>query len=315
LIRFGIVLFISCLGVFAARASKFEVRVAEKSTVRAGDPIRLVALLKGEIPDSELNAKLSDLVVFEALANGTEKTFKSQELVLILRERLSFQDLQRLSVKVPERFVVRAQRNFLYPTDIAREIKERAQAMCAPCTVEFEDLNMPEMKGANEVLQTHLDTQALKGAGSFLLPLQVETSQGRNVHWVTGKISFYKMAPVAKRLIRANERIAESDFEIKKINISYAKDGIPSKEDLSGKLSMRTLAVGQPIFAADLKKEPAATRGQSVRILTGNESFEIVTSGIAEEGGSIGDSIKVKSSDTQKLLSGVLIDKGTVRVQ
>ncbi len=313
--RIGILFLISCFTFFAAQAAKYEVRVAEKSTVRMGDSIRLGALLTSEIPDAELSDKISNLIIFEPLIAESEKTFQSEEVIHILREKLSFQDLKRLSVKVPEKFVVRAKRNFLYPTDMAREIRERALTLCSPCTIEFDDLKMPELKGANEVLQTHLETQALKGSGGFLLPLQVETSQGRNTYWVTGRISFFKMAPVAKRFIRANERIAESDFEIKKINYNFAHDGVPSKEDLSGKLSMRNINVGQPIFAGDLKKEPAAARGQAIRIMTGNESFEIVTSGTAEEGGSIGDYIKVKSSDTQKLLSGILIDKATVRVQ
>lgn len=296
-------------------ALKSEVRIAEKSTVRVGDPIRLGALVQGAISDADLNGKVQDLVVFEALTDETEKIYDSEELAMTLRQKLSFQDLQRISVKIPKQFKIQAKRNFLYQGELMREIAEQAMMKCLGCSVEFDDLKLPELKVKGEILKTQLEVQALKGAGSFLLPLIVETSQGRSTHWVTGKLSFYKMAPVAKRLLRPNERISGSDFEMKKIDISFAKDGIPESDALAGKLAARTLTVGQPIFEGDLKKEPAATRGQIVKILVGNESFEIATSGTAEETGSIGDMIKVKSHDTKKHFSGILVEKGVVRVQ
>lgn len=299
----------------SALAERFEVRVAEKSTVRVGEPVRLGNLMSGQIQDSELSDRIYNLVVFEAIPNEEEKSFKSEELALILRQKLSFQDLQRLSMKIPELVRIRAQRNHLHSGDLMREISEQARALCTGCTIEFDDLKIPELKIREEVLQTHLETQNLKSAGSFLLPLQVQTSQGKSVYWVTGRISFFKEAPVAKHLIRSGERVLENDVEMKKINVSFAKDGAPSLDELNGKIVVRTISMGQPIFANDLKREPAAQRGQLIKILVGNEGFEVASSGTAEESGGIGDVIKVKSADTQKMLSGVLIDKATVRIQ
>jgi flagella basal body P-ring formation protein FlgA len=298
-----------------AQAERAEVRVAEKSTVRVGEPVRLGNLISGQIQDTELSNRIYNLVVFDAITSEEEKSFQSEELALILRQKLSFQDLQRLSMKIPEVVRVRAQRNYLHAGDIVREISEQAKRICTDCSMEFDDLKIPELKVREEVLQTRLETQNLKAAGSFLLPLQVETSQGRSVYWVTGKISFFKEAPVAKRLIRSGERLSEADVEMKKINVSFNKDGAPTLQELAGKISLRTITMGQPVFVSDLKKEPAATRGQIIKILIGDENFEVVSAGTAEEGGGIGDVIKVKSSETQKLLSGVLVEKGTVRVQ
>jgi flagella basal body P-ring formation protein FlgA len=313
-VKFFVVLLTICFGL-SAWALKSEIRVAEVSTVRVGDPIRLGALVQEYIADPELNAKVQELVVFEALTDETEKVYESEELALTLRQKLSFQDLQRIAVKIPNQFRIKAKRNFLYQGEIMRKITEQALNACDGCTVEFESLNLPELKVKGEILKTQLETQPLKAAGSFLLPLIVETSQGKNTFWVTGKIAFYKTAPVARRLLRANERINAGDFEMKKVNVSFAKDGIPAAESIQGKMAARMLTVGQAIFEADLKREPAATRGQIVKILVGNESFEVATSGTAEETGNIGDMIKVKSNDTKKLFSGVLIEKGVVRVQ
>jgi flagella basal body P-ring formation protein FlgA len=298
-----------------AHAKRAEVRVAELSTVRLGEPIRLSSLLTSMIADADLNEKASQLVIFEPLTVEGEASFRSQDLVLALRQKLSFQDLQRLSLKVPEKFTVRAQRNFIAPADIRTDVMVKAQSICAECTIEFQDLRVPELKISQEILRTRLDTQSLKGPGSFLLPLTVETSNGRSVHWVTGQLRFSKIGPVARRMISVGESIAARDYELKKIDITFAKDGVAQEQDLAGKVASRNIALGQGIFAGDLKKEIAALRGQPVKILIGNESFEVSTSGIAQEGGSVGDMIKVKSLDTQKILSGLLVEKGTVRVE
>lgn len=309
------IFFLSALFLSFAMASKSEVRIADKSTVRVGEPIRLGTLMKGQIDDSELSDRIYNLVVFEAFTDEVEKTFESEELAYTLRQKLSFQDLQRVSIKIPRNFKIKGKRNFLYQGDLMREISNQALSLCSDCTVEFDDLKMPALDIKGEILRVRLETQTLKAAGSFLLPLVVETSQGRSSFWVTGKISLYKLAPVAKRLLRANERITEADFEMKRVNVSFAKDGVPSADSLAGKLTARLLTLGQPIFEADLKKEKAAKRGQTIKIVVGDEGFEIVSSGVAQEAGSLGDSIKVKMSDTQKLLSGVLTDNGVVRLQ
>lgn len=298
-----------------AQAERYEVRVAEKSRVRVGEPVRMGNLISGQIQDLALSNRIYNLVVFDAINSEEERSFKSEELALILRQKLSFQDLQRLSVKIPEKVRVQAQRNYLHAGDLMREISEQARAICSGCAIEFDDLKVPELKLREEVLQTRLETQNLKAAGSFLLPLQVETSQGKSVYWVTGRLSFFKEAPVAKHMIRSGDRILESDVEMKKVNVSFAKDGAPTLEELNGKISVRTISMGQPIFSNDLKREPAANRGQLVKIIIGNEGFEVAASGTAEESGGIGDVIKVKSADTQKYLSGVLVDKATVRIQ
>jgi flagellar basal body P-ring formation protein FlgA len=294
---------------------KTEIKVSEKSTVRVGDPIRLGYLIPGPVANTELLDKVYDVIVFEALNSEEDKVLTSSQIAQTLRQKLSFQDLQHLALKVPEEVTIQVRRNFLYPTDIARDIRRQAQQICSGCQIQFEDLTLPEFISNEEILKTRLDLQSLRMGGSFLLPLHIETSKGKSQVWVTGKVSFYKDAPVAKRMIRSGESLSSDDFEIKNVNVTLARDGVPTLEEIKDHLAAKMITVGQAIFFSDLKKEPAALRGQMVRILVGDEGFEITSSGIAQEAGSKGDMIKVKSTDTQKVLAGVLVDKGTVRVQ
>jgi flagella basal body P-ring formation protein FlgA len=313
--RILIFFILSFLALSTQALVKTQIRVAELSTVRVGDPIRLGYLITGKVTDSELLDRVYDVVVFEAQNSEGTKVLASTQIAETLRRKLSFQELQHLALKIPETVTVQIRRNFLYPTDIARDIRKQAQNICSGCTVDFDDIQIPEISTSDEVLRTRLDLQNLRMGGSFLVPLHIETSKGKNQIWITGRLSFYKDAPVAKRMIRLGEALSPNDFEFKRVNVTLAKDGVPTLEDLNGNLANRVITIGQTLYFSDLKKEPAALRGQTVRIILGDEGFEVSSSGIAQEGGSKGDLIKVKSSDTQKVLAGVLVDKGTVRVQ
>lgn len=298
---------------WVAEAAKVDVRVQELTTVRSGEAIRLGHIVS-ERSQTSLDPRFYDLVIYEALPADEERNITAVALAKVLREKLSFQDLQSLNLKTPEKITFRAKRNYLSSKDFAREIIQRAEDLCMGCEAEIDELNIPQIQGSGEILQVKLDTNSFRGAGSFLLPLHVVTSKGNVSYWLTGKVSLFKEASVATRLIQANERITENDIQQKRVNINFMRDGLPNPKDIVGKKAGRTLSVGQAIYSNDLKKEPAVQRGQIVKIILGDESFEVTSTGTAEEGGSVGDLIKVKNSENQKMLSGVLIEPGIVKV-
>ena len=294
-------------------AARYEVRVQELSTVRSGEPIKLGQIIS-ESSQKSLGEPFYSVVVYEGLPADEERSITAEGLTKILRQKLSFQSLQELSLKTPQKITFKAKRNYISSKDMTREILNKAQEACSGCEAEMDELNIPEIKGSGEILQVKLDTQNFRAGGAFLLPLHVVTSKGNTAYWVTGKVSLYKMAPVAARMILANERIAEEDILYKKISINFARDSFSELKNIIGKKAARTLSLNQPIFTNDLKKEPAVQRGQMVKIVLGDDAFEVSMSGTAEETGAIGDMIKVKSLENQKMLSGILIEPGIVKV-
>jgi len=313
-IKLFVFTFFLCTSLLA-KADKLDVRISELSTVRVGEPIRLGVISTGLEKNSALYKKIYDTVVYEPISSEQTQIFTSESLAVILRNKLSMQDLQQVSFSIPENFSLRARRNYIYPQDIKRSIIIQAQANCKPCDVVIDDLKIPDVATRNEIMTVDLDTSTLKGAGGFLLPLNMETSQGKNSVWITGRLTVFKMAPVAKRLIQMNERLTASDFELKRVNINFTRDGIPTADELMGKIASHPIGYGQTIFYADLKNELAAKRGEIVKLLLGDKEFEVTSQGTAEEQGALGDVIKVKVSDSQKLMSGVLVDKAVVRIQ
>lgn len=307
--------FAALLFIFAVKAlgAKIELRVQEFSTVRSGEAVQLGQIVNDDLKTS-LDNRFYNVVIHEPLAAEEERTLSAEGLSKTLRQKLSFQDLQSLTLKIPEKIIIKAQRNFISQKDIAREILQRAQDLCMGCDAEIDEINLPKIKGNGEILQVKIDTQNYRGGGSFLLPMHVVTSQGNFSYWLTGKVSLYKTAAVATRLIQIGERIAESDIQYRRVNVSLSKDAIAASKEIVGRKAGRTLAMGQTIFTGDLKKELAIQRGQVVKIVLGDEAFEVAISGVAEESGSVGDLVKVKNSENQKMLSGILIEPGVVKV-
>lgn len=288
-------------------------RVQEYSTVNAGQSIKLGHLLANS-SQRFIEDKYYDLTIYESLSIDQTIELSAQNLSRIIRSKLSFQDLQNLNLKTPEKITVKAVRNFISHQDLSRQLMKAVRASCMGCDVEIDELNVPEFKDRSEILQVRLDTKNYRGGASFLLPMQISTSQGAQTYWVTGKVSTYKLAPVATRLIQPQERITSSDFEIQRMNVTHLRDGVPKAQDLIGKKAIRGLSLGHIILAGDVKNDPAVLRGQTVKLVIGDESFEISTTGVSEQNGSIGDLIKVKQLDNKKTLTGILIEPGVVKV-
>ncbi|MFN7455682.1 MAG: flagellar basal body P-ring formation chaperone FlgA [Pseudobdellovibrionaceae bacterium] len=306
-----VILFFSTM----AQAERLDVQIKSQASVRVGEPVRL-----GEISDlsdfqKPLVQKLYDLVIAEAVPAESTIQIESRTLAQEIRSKLSFQDLQQIALRIPEVVQIKARRNFISESSLRRQIYEEVERYCGSCEVIYTDLKIPEIQGSSEILGFQLETQSVRQPGSFLLPLVIETSQGKQQLYVQGRMQWWKEAPIAKRMIQFGQRIQINDLEMKKINIGFVKDATPSLQDLVGRVSARTITIGQNLTYQDLKKEAAVERGQTVKLLIGSDLMEITSSAVAEETGFLGDVIRVKQPETKKIISGVLVEKGVVKVQ
>jgi flagella basal body P-ring formation protein FlgA len=123
------------------------------------------------------------------------------------------------------------------------------------------------------------------------------------------------LVPVAKKLIRFGERLQAEDLEMIETDVTFVKEETPEMNAIVGMIANRSLTPRMPIILSDLKREPAARKGQVVKALVGDQTFEVSINASAEENGFIGDVIKIKNSETQKVMSAIVIEKGVVKVQ
>ena len=111
------------------------------------------------------------------------------------------------------------------------------------------------------------------------------------------------------------EVITPDLISLEKRQLLNPREVIVSSEHLMGMQAARFLNAGQIISFSDLKKETVLKKGQMVKAIAGHAFFEVSISAQAEEPGSIGDVIKIKNMDSQKVFAARIVEKGLVRIE
>lgn len=275
-----------------------------------------------EISNHE-NIKLGDLVTIK---NGSEEllslldgvsvkqkeTYSAREISALIKFELeNNSSLQKLnpSFKIPSEVQLKISKVPVSKAEVERRVGNILKTRCADCEFKVQVQNTPfPASGPWEI-----DYSALTLKGSFLISLR--DTDAKSIKWISGSVKIMKPIPVAARFLQANERVEAKDVKMELTDVTFAKDNSLQMSDITGQVLQRSLQPNAPIWSSDLKREAATKRGQTVRAVLGNEDFEISTQMQAEENGFVGDTIRLKSMENQKILSGVIIEKGVVKIQ
>ncbi|MGE5086664.1 MAG: flagellar basal body P-ring formation chaperone FlgA [Bacillota bacterium] len=284
-----------------------SVEVSQRPVLRLGD----IAVVKGG--NEALLAQMDALVLRDdARELLLSQHFESKEILAKLREAMDQnEDFKSLNpvFKVPSVVKVSFASAPISKQEVQRKITNYLTARCADCEYSISIQSVPDP--ANR--QWSLDLTQLSAKGGFLVP--VRDGENNQLKWISGTIRVSRLTPVTTKMISQGERINAQDLQMSMMDVTFAKDSPLRIEDAQGQLATRTLPVGTPVWASDLKREPAAKRGQIVKAVIGDDSFEITVNMQAEDNGFVGDLIKVKNLETQKILSGQVTDKGVVKLQ
>lgn len=284
-----------------------EVEVSQREILRLSD----VAIVSG---GNEALLSLLDSVVIREDSRELllSQYLNSQEILGRVRAALMATDTLRQenpAFKIPSKVKVSFSSTPISRKEVERKIQNVLKARCSNCEykISIQSTPIPSQK------QWELDYSQLAAKGGFLVPLK-EGDQKQS-KWISGTIRVSQLTPVATRLILQGERVQPQDVRMAMTDVTYSKDGVVRLEDIQGQIAARSLPVGSPIWTTDLKREPAAKKGQIVKALLGDESFEISVNMQAEDNGFVGDLIKVKNLESQKILSGLVVEKGVVKLQ
>ncbi len=89
---------------------------------------------------------------------------------------------------------------------------------------------------------------------------------------------------------------------------------VHTPEEALGKTLKRSLASGKALTASNLTTPMAIKRGDYVLVEASAGPLTVVASGIAMTNGRIGEQIKIKNTDSDRIISARIINQGTVRV-
>jgi len=237
--------------------------------------------------------------------SGEEISKKMRDLV---RNSIALQKVNP-AFKIPAEIRIKIRQDGISQNDVEKTLRNIILSRCEACAVDIQVKSLPKVKSGNIEIGWDED---IKG-GAFMIPVR-ESTQFAN-KWITGTVKIRKSVPVARRMIRFGDRIQSEDVEMMDSNITFLKEETPQMSQVIGMVASKTLTAKSPVLMSDLKREPAAKRGQVLKALVGTDDFEVSINVSAEENGFVGDVIKIKNPETQKVMSATVIEKGLVKIQ
>ncbi len=124
-----------------------------------------------------------------------------------------------------------------------------------------------------------------------------------------------RMAVIPTQTIYPGELIdAQRLEEVEVTNPALTGDYAVSTNQVAGKVSSRTLLQGRVILVSALREPYAVERGKAVRIVFTNGPLTITAGGAPLENAAVGDLIRVRNTDSGIIVSGTVMDDGTIHV-
>lgn len=122
--------------------------------------------------------------------------------------------------------------------------------------------------------------------------------------------------PVARVTIYPGDRITEAMLDESANAVAPDSEAhyIRSRDGLIGKVARRTLLPRQPIPVMAVDNPRIVIVGTQVKIIFAEAGLHIVTYGIAQQAGGVGDVIRVRNQDSGLFISGRVQSDGSIRV-
>lgn len=185
------------------------------------------------------------------------------------------------------------------------------RSLCEDCRIEFKEVKIPKF-AKEDLAELRINFQNLKWNGSFLLPIEF---LGQPQAFISGQVRIFRQGLVTKQALASMDAITADITSEEWIDVTFLKDRLVTAKDLNNVVAARGLPIRQALVRSDLRKPELVKRGQSIKIVYGNENFEVTTQMKAEESGAEGDLIKVKALDSAKVFSAKITESGAARIQ
>ena len=129
------------------------------------------------------------------------------------------------------------------------------------------------------------------------------------------QVNLFQKVLVARESIKQGQDLAPELFDIVRREVtSLADPPIVSPQELDGKSAARAMVAGRTLTQSFLQKQEIVKRGDLVSIEYSSGSIKITAAGEAKESGCQGETIKVKNTSSSKIISAVVQDEKTVKI-
>jgi len=285
---------ISCLA-----SQDAELIISSAVEVSPRTKISMYDIVEAKNMNDDIAAELKEIIISDTKAGVLYKS----ELAKMLRS-------VKARFVLPVELKILRSRSSISRMEVERKIKNKIYSQCSGCEVQVQISSVPANMESDWVLDLNVDLSK----NSVTLPIAaIKNSDIKG--WVIAEIKRYQSVPVVNRSIRIGDVLTEDMFTFEKRQMMNSRDTVKKIESIVGMQAMRFLNSGQVIQYSDLKKEQVLKKGQMVRAIFGTSDFEVAISAEAQEAGSIGDVVKIKNVDSQKVFAAKIVERGLVRIE
>ncbi len=133
----------------------------------------------------------------------------------------------------------------------------------------------------------------------------------------TATVTAFETVVKSTHLLKANSVVGPGDVSAMPVEVSrLPSEGFFKKDSqVVGKILTCSVGAGVTILATMVSKAPLVGRGHRVTIMVDTPGFRITTPGELVASARVGGYAKVMNTSSRKMLSGILVDENTVRIQ
>ncbi|MEY2746155.1 MAG: hypothetical protein RL112_1197 [Planctomycetota bacterium] len=207
--------------------------------------------------------------------------------------------------------------------ELARVAEEALRARFAGLDCEIKATSEPKAlvvpepdDAASFQLKAVLDERASAG-GAWTVGVQAWIDgQPWRASFATWEVQQYASQAVLVQPVRRGEAVPAGALELRRVKLAPAgaARGL-SAEQAVGALAMRDLAPGAVVGAGDVQRERLVRRGEPIAVEVRKGAVAARSTMLAQEDGSLGDRVKVLSSDKRTTLVAQVVGRSAVRVE
>jgi flagella basal body P-ring formation protein FlgA len=301
------------LGVSAAIADAATPLTLRNHVTVVGGSVRFGDIFDGfDAPRAGVG---SDTVIAYAPQPGRRAVFDANWLARIAqRYRLDWRPTTRF-----DRVVVDRASTVIDTDDILAALRDEITAGGNAENIELELSNRNLLVHIDASLPptidvVHLTTDARRGKFSAIIAVPAGDPQAHRIT-VVGQIYSVVEVPVPTRALRPGSVIRPSDIKWKRVRASHVQtDVVTDPQEFAGREANRPLSADRMVRRSDLRVPIAVTKGMLVTMIFRSSSMVLTASGRALEGGSTGDFITVRNSQTDVTVDARILGPNRVEV-
>jgi len=309
------ILLTTCIFVFGVSA------FAEVSALRIRPYNRITDILQISLLDvvdrdglaPEVEKKLALVSLGDAPRLGEQRVYSNKVVAEALRKSVVN---KTWSIQIPREIVVDNRGYQVDKAAVQAELLSKWQMLCGECQIKFKNIQLPAINKKLEKTPWTIDISQNLPRGHFTQKIIFSDAAGNSpIYWVSGQIEIRKKVPVLMRSVAMNTRLSEVDFKFDWRDVTYATDTAPNAEEIIGQAARFTMNASDIIWRGSLLKEKAVQRGQIVRVMLGDDEWQVSMQARAEQDAYAGDTISLRNLQTNKLISGRVTSSGEVEVK